>query len=426
MGRDRKSERHHVASTLNPEGDPWGWSAKSKTAGEMISNLDLFRCLSAMVDIANSIFDRLAPPCQRAYSTSLIFGRRKSLRSLLAAALLFMTMPPAKAELQNTWMARRDRLTLGFFFTASQHLAAFPVRVSGTEIDVMLIDLESGARIKLASKGFNLLSPSLSNDGERILLVRNSSQTGEYALLSCVIANFSCRRLVESKASINSPTEICPGTILYVSSPRKVLPGVRSQYQQHDLWILGKDESPRQLTDFRFFEMDWLSPTSGSIFFSAMGPRDKQTIPKFAPLASSDSDIFRLTFNPAQCLVEQAAATLTPLFLGNGRSTAATVAGDETIAALLRTETRVGGYRYDLVIMDLLAQGSRVFESSGLGFSRPALVDRTVVVREIFDDRYVISRLPLGDPTIKPIAEITDASIASTQVIEIQVEPERQ
>src|SRR4051794_26666855 len=89
MGRHRKTERDHVASTLNPEGDPWGWSAKFKTAGEMISNLDLFRCVSAMVDIANAILHRLAPPCQRAYSTSLIFGRRKSLSSLIAAALLF-------------------------------------------------------------------------------------------------------------------------------------------------------------------------------------------------------------------------------------------------------------------------------------------------------------------------------------------------
>ncbi len=286
----------------------------------------------------------------------------------------------------------------------------------------MVVDLESGGRTKVRSKGGKLLSPFLSMDGERILLVRLDNETGEYSLLSCTTMDFACRRLMTTKSSINSPTEISADRILYVSSPLKFVAGVRSHYLQHDLWMLEKDNPPRQLTDLQFYQMNWLSVTSSSIYFSAMGPRrDRQIIPKFAPSASADSDIFKLPFDAARGSVELPQGVLKPQFLASGRSIAASVAPAESMAAFLRTENRVGGYRYDLVVMDLKTQASKLIESTGLGFSRPTVIGQAVMAREIFDDRYVIGRLLSNDASIKPLAEVTDAFIASIEPTEIRL-----
>ena len=340
-------------------------------------------------------------------------------------AVLLLSMPAASPEVPASNYSRRDRLTIGFFFTASTRQVAFPVRSVGGSVDVMVIDLQSKAYTKLTSKGAQLLSPSLSTDGDRILLVRLDNETEEYELLSCTTSDFVCRSLIATKNSINSPKEVSPNKVIYVASPVRHVAGVQSHYLQHDLWIVESGKPPRQLTDFQFYQMNWLSVTSSSIYFSAMGPlRDKKIIPKFAPLAAADSDIFKLPFDVSGGAVELPQSPLTPLFLSAGRSVAASVAPDESMAALLRTKNNVGGYRYDLVVMDLKTGGTKLIESTGLGFSRPEVLDRTVTTREIFNDRYVVGRLLWNDESIKPLVEVTDALIASTQPTEIRRETE--
>jgi hypothetical protein len=360
----------------------------------------------------------------RAFSTASI---RSYLKQFFYFGLLALaSISPTEAEVGGAQSVRRDRQILGFFFTASSRQAAFPVAASGGGgVELIVVDLETGTPKRLTSRGAKLLSPSFSSDGERLLVVRLRNDTAEYELLSCATVEYVCRRWLSTKDSINSPTEVSADKIVYVSSPRKQIAGVRSQYLQHDLWMLEKDRPPRQLTDVQFGEMNWLSATSSSIYFSAIGPRrGKEIIPKFAPLASVDSDIFKLSFAVGEARIELPKDQLTPLFLARGRSTAASIARDQSVAAFLRTESRRGGYRYDLVVVDLKTQRENLIESTGLGFSRPAVVDQTIVAREIFDDRYVISRLRLGDSFAEPIAELTDASIAVAGLTEIRIETE--
>jgi hypothetical protein len=358
----------------------------------------------------------------RALSTISIL---KYFKLLVCLCLLAAARPsPCEAEIAVATAARRDRLTLGFFFTASSRQAAFPVSANGGGVDVIVVDLATGAPMRLTSKGAKLLSPSFSSDGDRLLVVRLREDTAEYELLSCATLDFVCGRLMTTKDSINTPTEIAAGKIVYVSSPLKRIAGVRSSYLQHDLWILEIGKSPFQLTDVQFGEMNWLSVTSNGIYFSAAGPRrGKEVIPKFTPLASVDSDIFKLPFDEKQkqSRIEFPKSTLTPLFLSRGRSTAASIARDESMAALLRTQNRKGGYRYDLVVVDMKTQGETTIESTGLGFSRPVIVDEAVIAREVFDDRYVIGRIRPGDASMKPLAEVTDPSMASMESIEIRI-----
>jgi hypothetical protein len=344
---------------------------------------------------------------------------------LLATALLLLGLiSESHADATSTRQAstRQERFAAGFFFTASSRQAAFPVPVGGGRIDVMIVDLKSGDRKRLSSADSSLLTPLLSADGERLLLVR-FNRTGIYDLLSCTTTTFVCKVETSGEGSINSPVEVGANRILYVGSPIRIIPGVRSRYPQHDLWILERGGLPRQLTQLQFFEMNWLSVAGTNVYFSAMGSGSgKEIIPKFGPVAMNYSDIFRLSFDAVHGSVQPPDRQLAPIFISGGRSTAANVAPDESIAAFLSTRNQVGGYRYDLVVTDLRSGGSRTVESTGRGFSRPAVVDGAVLVREIFDDRYVIGRLASSDSKIVPLVEVNDSSISTTETTEIKIE----
>jgi len=161
-------------------------------------------------------------------------------RLLLAVSLLFGWISDGRAE---TSSSRYARFSTGFFFTASARQVAFPVPVGNGRVDVIIVDLKSGDRRRISSADASLLTPFLSEDGERLLLVR-FSHTGIYELLSCTTTTFVCRVETSGDSSINSPVEVGANKILYISSPIRTVPGVRSRYPLHDLWILDRGGLP--------------------------------------------------------------------------------------------------------------------------------------------------------------------------------------
>lgn len=181
----------------------------------------------------------------RAHST----GKTKMVRLLLAVALLFGWISDGMAETNSS---RYARFSTGFFFTASVRQAAFPVPVGNGRVDVMIVDLKSGDRRRVSSADASLLTPFLSEDGERLLLVR-FSRTGIYELLSCTTTTFVCSVETSGDSSINSPVEVGANNILYIASPIRTVPGVRSRYPLHDIWLLDRGGSPRQITQLQFF-----------------------------------------------------------------------------------------------------------------------------------------------------------------------------
>jgi hypothetical protein len=183
------------------------------------------------------------------------------------------------------------------------------------------------------------------------------------------------------------------------------------------------------VTDFELYELGDLCVTASNVYFHGVGPRaDKPVIPKFEALQRPASEIYRLPLDRVSGLINLPEVQLKPLFLQEGYTYAAKVSADESLAALIRTTTNWpsgGGFRYDLVIQDLQTGASRTIPPSNrLGFSRPVFVSNTLLVNEIFDNKYIIKRLVTGDPSIQPVLEISDGSIIHAPIIEVVADAE--
>jgi hypothetical protein len=319
---------------------------------------------------------------------------------------------------------------------ASSRQVAFSVQEEHS-VDLVIAELGSGSVSELRSPGNRLIFPYLSPDGSRLLVVRQHPDNGASDLLSCTTDTFRCKQLHTSKDSITGPVEIDAHRILFVSSQlRTDGPNLRSKYLgfqvnryvKHDIWRLDVGQSPSRVTDFELYELGDLCITANNVYFHGVGPRpDKPVIPRFGALQRPASEIYRLPLDRASWLINLPKVQLKPLFLQEGYTYAAKVSADESLAALIRTTTNwpSGGFRYDLVIQDLQTGASRTIPPSDrLGFSRPVFVGNTVLVSEIFDNKYIIKRLVPGDPSIQPVLEISDGSIIHAPVIEIIVDAE--
>jgi Tol biopolymer transport system component len=318
-----------------------------------------------------------------------------------------------------------DRWNRGFYLAASVKNAAVLVRTSPTDnMQLLLVDFETGKRIRLKSERSHLLSPYLSPDGARLLFSRQPLDHQGHELLSCETATLTCRIILKSTGSIHSAIEITGGRILYVSSPYfKGFDG-RIRLRRNDIWIFDATTGSRQLTDFKLYELHSLSVTDNEIYFSALGsPRDKPVIPKYEPNANQQSNIFRLPFDPEKGTIETPSETMTPLFASAGIATQPSVSADGTLIAFLRTRTGINPYRYDLVIADRITRGERLIESSGMGFSRPVVIGHDVYASVTKEDRVLIRVDRPGAPSMKLLAEFSDASVAATQTVELKIEP---
>jgi Tol biopolymer transport system component len=150
------------------------------------------------------------------YSTIRKFG----LRVLLLITLAF----------HSGLASATPRNVVAGHLAASARQAAFSVQEEHS-IDLVIGDFGSGSVTELRSPGTRLIFPSLSPDGDRLLVVRQHPDNGESDLLSCRTDNFHCRQLHTSKDAISSPIEIDEHRILFISSQlRTDGPNLRSKY----------------------------------------------------------------------------------------------------------------------------------------------------------------------------------------------------
>jgi hypothetical protein len=272
--------------------------------------------------------------------------------------------------------SRLDRWNRGFYLAASVKNAAVLVRTSKTDnMQLLLVDFETGKRIRLKS--------------ERSHLDRDFRW---------------------------------PDSLRFES----VFQGFdgRIRLSRNDIWVFDATTGSRQLTDFKLYELHSLSVTDNEIYFSAFGsPRDKPVIPKSEPDANQQSNIFRLPFDAEKGTIETPSETMTPLFASAGIATQPSVSADGTLIAFLRTRTGINPYRYDLVIADRITRGERLIESSGMGFSRPVVIGHDVYASVTKDDRMLIRVDRPGEPSMKLLAELDDASVAAAQTVELKIEP---
>jgi Tol biopolymer transport system component len=317
-----------------------------------------------------------------------------------------------------------DRWNRGFYLAASVSNAAVLVRTSRTDnMQLLLVDFETGKQTRLKSERSHLLSPYLSPDGARLLFSRQPLDHQGHELVSCETATLICRTILKSTGSIHSAIEISGGRILYVSSPFVKRSNGQIRLTDNDIWIFDPATGSRQLTDFKLYQLHSLSVTGNEVYFSAYGRRrEKPVIPKQEPMDNQQSDIFRLPFDSEKGTIDSPSETMKPLIASAGIATRPSVSADGLRIAFLRTRTDIGAYHYDLVIADQNTHGERLIETSGLGFSRPVVIDHDVYASVTRDDRVLIQVIRPGEPAMKLIADINDASIAGAETVELAIQ----
>jgi hypothetical protein len=230
--------------------------------------------------------------------------------------------------------------------------------------------------------------------------------------VSCETATLTCRTILRSTGSIQSEIEISGGRILYVSSPYVKRSDGRIRLTHNDIWIFDPATGSRRLTDFELYELHSLSVSANEIYFSAYGPRrEKPVIPRPEPDANQQSNIFRLSFDPAKGTIETPSEMLTPLFASAGIATQSSVSADGSLIAFLRTRTGINPYHYDLVLADQDSQSERLIETSGMGFSRPVIIGHDIYASITKEDRVLIRVDRPGVPDMKLLADIDGPSI---------------
>jgi hypothetical protein len=349
---------------------------------------------------------------------------RSSLKKTICAFLLLLAalLPSSWAYPQgfnlDKWRDKRDR---GFYLAASVKNAAILVRTSTANyVQLLLIDFASGKRTRLKSEGSHLLSPYLSPDGERLLFSRQLEERKGTDLVSCDTGALTCRVVVKSAGSISSAIEISGNRILYVSSPFVTRSNGSVRASRNDIWIFDPATGPRQLTDFKLYQLNSLSVTQNQIYFAAVG---SGVIPKPQPLADQQSSIFRLPFDPRTATIDLPRETMSPAFVSDGIATCPAASADGSLVGYLRTETRISPYHFNLVIADYKSWSQRLVESPGIGASRPVIIDHNVYASVVEEGRTLIQVHRRNERSATTLAEIVDASVASVGAIELKIDP---
>jgi hypothetical protein len=316
----------------------------------------------------------------------------------------------------------RARRSPGFYFSASRTAAVFPVPRKDGSVALVFFDRTSGPTKLLRSEG-SLRAPYLSADGQRLIAVRQRGQKRE--LLSCTIVNWICRSLLQTENSLDWPVEIREDVVAYSSSPLVPWGDGGTRYASQDIW-LWENGSSRQLTELQLYQLSAISFTNKDVFFSAYGSlRTAHLLPKSDPLAKTGSNIFRLPFDPIRIAVVAPANQLQPQLWTDGRSGTASSAPDGERIALLNTNIPSANYRYDVVLVDLKSKQIQRFESAGVSYSRPVIVDHTVLANDILDGQYRINLLDIRTGKQQTIVEIPWGQLADgrTETKGLSVEP---
>lgn len=338
----------------------------------------------------------------------------------LTVLSLIGSMSAKPAISAETIQGRLDRAA---YFAASKKNASFPVRGVDGRLSLVLVDFESGKSRKLGVKSSDVLSPYLSSDGSRLLFaVHPAGQPGS-ELVSCETQNFVCTSLFKSDGRISSPVEYANGGILFVYSPYNVGFDGKGRYNRNDVWLLDSLGKAQKLTDLGLYQISSINIADGALFFSGYGPGpNNPSIPKPDPDASEQSDIYALPLSAQPAAVPRPSKTLTPLFLKeNGKARSPAVSADGTVLAYLRTPLNIGNYKYDLIVRNGHTGSEIELKSTGLGFSRPVAVERSIYANVIDAQGYSIQYFDWAEPRMRQVAALTDAEINLLDSLDLKI-----
>lgn len=322
----------------------------------------------------------------------------------------------------QSYISDNNRRVSAFHFAASKQLVAFPVPVERDGVGLAVIDRVSGKqRLIFEEKAF-LLYPRFSDDGKRLMFVRNEAHANERKLIVCAVDAWRCRIWLTTTGTIRSPLELDQDTILFSSSPIDKRPDGKPLHNQHDFYSLNHGAQPVRLSDFRLYELSSINVVGSQLIFGAVKSRDSIFI-EVRPVVGPGSEIYALDFDQARRKIRLPAEPVKPLVLIEGYSTNPWASPDGRLAFLNR-RGRGGKTHFNLAIGTSDGKVDHYIDASGWAFSRPVFVGKEIVANEIFDRHYEVKSFDASSGKSKIVAklEYIEATIRALERISLTVE----
>jgi hypothetical protein len=289
-------------------------------------------------------------------------------------------------------MERRRFIAIHGGFTASKELVSFQVPISPTANGLILIDRTGRRAAMLAQDGYTYRSPRFSDDGERLVFARGQAGQAETELVSCAVSGWHCTTFLRSTGSISSPVDIGGGKVLFALGYPVVRDGEVTRYRRYDFHIVSAGREPLRMTEFDLIGLHAISVGKDKVYFSAVGGKSQSTAASCTDAIKCDSsEIFSLDLDRDADRISNPADKLKPAIMVEGLSIHPAISADGTRLAFLNTNRKGNPWRYNLKVSGANGDPPRTIAVSGIAFSAAAFVGETLLVNELFKDRYRVS-----------------------------------
>jgi hypothetical protein len=285
-----------------------------------------------------------------------------------AVALLVTKSPFSKMQ----W-------ALNFQFAANKSFIVFPALLPRDEIGLVWIDRSTHSRKLIRVDGADLRSPSISDDGQRLLFVKHHSSSDSREVVRCAINTWHCHVLFNFDGQIYSPIEIGAGNVLLAAGELIERPnGRKGYYRNYFFYFESATGTLEKLTDLVSPVLGDLQYVKPRVYFTAFLPGEGK------------SGIYSREFNEKTKRFNDA-----PLWEPMNPSNVLT-----STNFACSDQCRLMAYQYlsseyDLVI---LASGDvpETVKTNAQGISRPSVVGDDVIINELFESEYVVTAYRLG------------------------------
>jgi len=286
------------------------------------------------------------------------------------------------------------RQILIYDFAASKDFVTFPVVLTGNTSGLIFIDRRTGKQSIIYENGVVMHLPFLSSDGKRLLFVQRKTPKQDKELISCEIANWQCDILLKTTATIFSPVEVAPDTIIYSSSPLTIH-DKRKRAVNHDVYLIKKGQAPVRLDNFDAYDLSSISIAGHRMLFEGIGLYDTGLLPIPEPLAAASSTIFSVELADDYRIILPK-GQLKPLFVIKGYSSDPSIAPDGQHVAFLNRRNTQGKAHFNIAVADASGKIIRYIKTQEFAFSRPQFVDQSIVANELHENNYEVKEYALS------------------------------
>lgn len=267
---------------------------------------------------------------------------------------------------------------------ASGEFIVFPAVLSAQATGLVWIDRSTHMKKLIRVDGADLFSPSISDDGQRLLFVKRNAHSSSREIVRCTIVSWQCQVLFALDKAVESPIEIGDGDVLLGASDLTKRPDGQERYDNFDFYHFDSGTNAvTKLAEFGFYSLTTLQYVKPTVYFSAL-----RLIPE-----KQDSEIFSQEFDEKKKRFVEPQPLEPHFFLKGGKTTDVSCSDRCRLMAFLYLAGR-----YKLVIVRSGAV-PEVVETKALGMSKPTVVGDDVIVNELFENEYVVSAYRLGRPS---------------------------